>query len=70
MTNDDMSKIMVTIPTKYYDALTRLKNAGIITSYASAVRDALIEWLENHSETFHTLIDDTVIATSVVLDIR
>jgi len=70
MTDDDNSKIMVTIPTKYYNTLTRLKDAGIITSYASAVRDALIEWLGNHSETFHTLVNGAVTATSAIPEIR
>lgn len=54
----DTSKIMVTLPTKYYDILTDLKNRGIVSSYAAAVRDALIEWLDNHKQTFDILTRD------------
>jgi Arc/MetJ-type ribon-helix-helix transcriptional regulator len=47
--NEDNSRILVTLPTQYHDSLRWLKDDGIITSYASAVRDALIEWLDNHT---------------------
>lgn len=65
MTNtDNNSKIMVTLPTKYYDILTKLKDSGIVSSYASAVRDALIEWLDGHKNILLILAGDNTMISS------
>jgi Arc/MetJ-type ribon-helix-helix transcriptional regulator len=57
--NEDNSRILVTLPTQYYKSLKQLKDDGIIPSYASAVRDALIEWLDHHTTVLTILSQET-----------
>ncbi len=53
------NSIGLTLPNEYYNILVKLKNKGIISSYAAATRDALIEWIDNHKEVLEAISDNT-----------